>query len=57
MSSTCLKGCVQAPFPRVVYLAKVLINLTIAPVNVNVSVHFSEGTDLFRGFAGALLAD
>lgn len=43
-------------FPRVVYFAKVLVNLTIATVNVNVSVHFSEGIDLFRGFAGTLLA-
>lgn len=44
-------------FPRVVYLAKVLVNLTTAPVNVNVSVHFSEGADLFRGFAATLFAD
>lgn len=44
-------------YPRGVYLAKVLVNLTKATVNVNVSVHFSEGSDLFHGFAHALLAD
>lgn len=51
------KTMCSGTFPRVVYLAKVLVNLTTATVNVNVSVHFSQGTDLFHGFAGTLLAD
>lgn len=43
-------------FPKVVDLAKVL-HLTTAAVNANVSVRFSEGTDLLCRFTSALLAD
>lgn len=41
-------------FPRGVYLTE---DLTTATVNVDGSEYFFEGTDLFRGLAGALLAD
>ena len=40
-----------------VYLAKVPTSISTATVNVNVSVHSSEESELFCGFAGALLAD